>query len=118
MRLHRLLAPDSGVWCRIGQIDTTPKSLGRVHHMAGGVKRAVVYSAIDEPMNLTIVLADFQVGETLREWVDDVVVTRDPHGRVRVGLLRVVGLVTPAVLPHNRVQGNIGFTLVTHSLEI
>lgn len=118
VRLHRLDDPTTATWLRVGAISTTPRSKGQIHHMAGGKKLAVTFGAVDESIRVTFMLATFKSVETLRGWVDDVVVVRDSHGRVRVGLLRQVTNDTPARLRREIVMGSAALDTVTHPLEV
>lgn len=118
VRVQPLAAPTEGIWIRIGGITDTPRSKATVHHMAGGKKLAVSYDATDEMMRYTITLAPYNAGKTMRGWVDDIVVVRDSHGRVRVGILRDAAINTPARLNRERIMGFMALELVTHSLEI
>lgn len=118
VRVQPLAAPTSGTWVRIGGITDTPKSKAEIHHMAGGRRIAVSYGAIDEPMRLTVTLATYESMKLIRTWVDDPVVVRDSHGRVRVGILRDAAINTPARLRRERVMGFIALELVSHDLEI
>ena len=87
--MHMRLIDDvaSGVWVRVDTLNYDYVSLGEMRHYARGKRRSVTWDAQTVTLTVGLNYNTLAVHDTLRGWLDRVVVLRSMRGDVAAGLL-------------------------------